>query len=154
MIYAVTIEPLKAVYFLNEPPAGDLWDVQDGISLDIPANYDSWPVGSECPEQILCTSTSDPRHYKVFKNAKDVDRHEFQPTGKRFGGVYSRTSWERFVKNLPATLAVLKIPDQESLDVRSVPLDRSGKRTERGADRCAGCGSSGRCLPEEGQSVR
>jgi hypothetical protein len=119
MIYAVTIKPLNATFFLAERPAEGRWDVQEGVSLDIPSNYDAWPEGAECPEQVLCTSTADPSHFKLFKYHKDIDRNEFRPTGKRFGGVYSKTSWERFVRNLPATLATLEIPDRESPDVAS-----------------------------------
>jgi hypothetical protein len=113
-MYAVTVEPLNAVVFLAEPPSGDSWKVQDGVWLDIPSNYDSWPDGAESPEQVLCVSTSNPKHYKVFKYYKDVNEAEFRPTGKRFGGVYSRTTWERFVKNMPATLAVLGVLAGES----------------------------------------
>ncbi len=122
MIYAVTVEPLNSIFFLAEAPEGDGWDVQEGVSLDIPSNYDAWPEGAECPEQVLCTSTSDPKHYKLFKYAKDIDRGEFRPTGRNFGGVYSHSSWERFVKHLPATLAVLEIPD-------SVPAGTSAEST-------------------------
>jgi hypothetical protein len=113
MLYAVTIEPLDAIFFLSERPQGDNWHVQEGIWLDVPSNYDTWPQGEKQPEQTLCVSTSDPHHYKVFKSDSDIDPTEFRPTGKHFGGVYSRSSWARFVKNLPAALAVLAVPDRE-----------------------------------------
>jgi hypothetical protein len=113
MLCAVTIEPLNAVFFLGERPPGDQWNVRDGVWLDVPANYDARPAGAECPEQVLCVSTSDPKHYKIFNDYKDVNENEFRPIGKRFGGVYSRSTWERFVKNLPATLEFLRISDDE-----------------------------------------
>jgi hypothetical protein len=116
MLYAVAIEPLNAVFFLGERPAGADWNVRDGVWLDVPANYDAWPEGAECPEQVLCVLNSDPKHYKIFKYYKDVNEEEFRPTGRRFGGVYSRSTWERFVKTLPATLEFLRIPDGEPQD--------------------------------------
>jgi hypothetical protein len=113
MLYAVTIEPLKAIFFLSEPPQGNDWQVQEGVWLDVPSNYHVWPEGDKCPEQVLCTSISNPLHYKLFKYSKDIDPTEFRPTTKHFGGVYSRSSWGRFVKNLPAALAVAAVPDRE-----------------------------------------
>jgi hypothetical protein len=112
-MYAVTIEPLNAIVFLVERPESDRWEIQEGVELDIPANYAEWPSGEERPEQVLCASTSNPKHYKVFKFSREIDRTEFRPTGKNFGGVYSRTAGERFVKALPAALALQAVPDDD-----------------------------------------
>jgi hypothetical protein len=49
----------------------------------------------------------------MFKYTRDIDLTEFQPTGKHFGGVYSRSTWARFMKNLPAALAIPDVPDTE-----------------------------------------
>ncbi len=113
MLYAVTIEPLNAIFFVSESPDHDEWEVQEGAELDLPFNYDSWPDGAEPPEQIFCTSVSDPKHYRIFKHGRDIDPTEFQPTGKHFGGVYSRSTWSRFMENLPGALAVQNVPDTE-----------------------------------------
>ncbi len=115
MMYAVTIEELDAIFFLSDEPQGEGWQVQEGVGLDVPSNYDTWSEGEKQPEQVLCSSISNPLNYKVFKNNKDIDTTEFQPTGKHFGGVYSRPSWTRFVNNLPAVLAVVGVPDRERL---------------------------------------
>ena len=113
MLYAVTIDPLKATFFLDERPTENCWQVQEGVELDLPFNYDTWPEGEERPEQILCTSISEPNHYKLFKYKRDIDPAEFQPTSKYFGGIYSRSTWARFVKNLPAALIHHDVPDRE-----------------------------------------
>jgi hypothetical protein len=113
MIYAVTIEPLNTTFFLAERPEGDRWTVQEGVSLDITSNYFEWPEGVESHEQILCTSVSDPNHYKVIKYKKDIDPADYRPTGRNFGGVYSKATWERFLKSLPAALATQDVPDSE-----------------------------------------
>jgi len=104
-MYALTIGPLQTMVFLSEPPENDHWEVQDGVQIDIPANYSDRPEGADVPEQILCVSTFEPKRYKVFKSSRDIDPAEFQQTGMSFGGVFSRTAWERFAKSLPATLA-------------------------------------------------
>ena len=44
-MYAVTIGPLKSVFFLSEDPGQGPWVVESGIDLDFPSNYDLWPEG-------------------------------------------------------------------------------------------------------------
>ena len=113
MLYAVTIDPLNAIFFVGERPEGNRWKVQEGVEIDIPINLADWPEGEESPVQVLCTAVSDPNHYRMFKNRRDIDFSEFQPTGKHFGGIYSKTAWARFMKNLPTSLALQDIPDTE-----------------------------------------
>ncbi len=113
MLYAVTIEPLRAIYFLDTKPEENRWKVQEGVELDIPFNYDTWPDGEESPEQILCTSVENPLHYKLFKYRRDINPAEFQPTGKNFGGIYSRSTWARLTRSLAASTAVEDVPDTE-----------------------------------------
>jgi hypothetical protein len=115
MMYAVTVEILNAVFFLSEPPGEGPWSVEEGILLDIPSNFGSWPEGSERPETILCTSTSDPKYYTLFKYRKDIDPEEFRPTGRNFGGIFCKPSWERFAKTLLASMPFLEIGDDEPL---------------------------------------
>jgi hypothetical protein len=115
VLYAVTIAPLRAVFFLDERPEENGWQVEEGVELDLPFNYDSWPEGEERPEQILCTSIAEPKHYKMFKYRRDIDTSEFRPTQKHFGGIYSRSTWSRFVKSLPTGLVDRNVPDREPL---------------------------------------
>ena len=110
MLYAVTVEPLNSVFFLSERPEEDRWEVQDGIELDISSIY---AMGADRPEQVLCTSTSNPKHYILFKYQKDINLNEFRPTGKNFGGVFARSSWERFRKQLDSSMPFLDLPDDE-----------------------------------------
>ena len=120
-MYVVTIEPLRGIYFLDTITASlreraskdSRIRIQEGVELDLPVNYDTWSEGAESPEQIVCTSVTNPKHYKMFKYLRDVDPTEFKPTGKHFAGIYSSTSWERFMKNLPARLALEEVPDTE-----------------------------------------
>ncbi len=95
-MYAVTTDRLNAIHFLSERPQGEGLKIQEGVGLDIPSNLELWPSGEPGPEQVLCVSLSDPKHYKLFKFSRDIDPTEFEPTGKSFGGVFSKTAWERF----------------------------------------------------------
>ncbi len=113
MLYAVTIEPFNAIFFVCDRPEQDEWEFEEGVELEIPFNYESGRTGNEPAELVLCRFLSNPRHYRMFKNIKDVDLTEFEPTGKHFGGLYSRSTWSRFMKNLPAALAVHNVPDSE-----------------------------------------
>lgn len=112
-MYAVTVEPLSAIFFMEERPEGIQWEIQEGVDLDNPPNLWLWPDGEPAPEGVLCRSTSDPKRYKVFKYRREIDPGEFQPTGKNFGGIYSKAAWERFQKFLLAELAIRAIPDDD-----------------------------------------
>lgn len=126
-MYAITIEPLNTMVFLLDRPIGDEWDVEEGVQLDVPMNYDDWLEGTPPPEHLLCRSTSDGKAYKIFRYRAEVDPAEFQPTGRTFGGVLSKSTWERFVKTLPIMLANLAIPDEEPSE--------SGDEVVRGGSR-------------------
>ncbi|HKI19403.1 MAG TPA: hypothetical protein VKA15_16070 [Isosphaeraceae bacterium] len=109
MLYAVTIEPLNAIFFVSERPDGDEWEVQQEVSLDVPANYAAHPRDAEPPEQVLCRSTVDHNHFRVYNHLRDVDTAAFQPVGRHFGGIFSKSSWDRFVNQVPGALRVLDI---------------------------------------------
>jgi hypothetical protein len=107
MLFAVEIEPLNRIFFVSERPDGGEWEVLEGVSLDAAPVYGIGRPGREAQEQILCVSVSDPRHFKVFINPNDIDLSEFQPTGRRFGGIFSKPTWERFAQHAPAAIATL-----------------------------------------------
>ncbi len=109
-MYAVTIEPLNAIIFLGDRPEEDEWAIQDDVELDLAPNYALWPAGKDAPEQVLCVSTSDPKLYTVYRYAREVDRVKYLPTGRNFGGVFSRAAWGRFRKGLAASIANGTIP--------------------------------------------
>jgi hypothetical protein len=121
-MYAVTIEPLGTIFFLAERPEGKGWEaiqqlatvhVQEGVGIDIAPNFDSRPEGAAPPEHVLCVSTTEPKNYKIFRYHREVNGSSFRPTGKDFGGVFSKRTWERFQEKIPAWLASLAIPDTD-----------------------------------------
>jgi hypothetical protein len=130
-MYAVTIEPLNSIFFLSGRPEGNEGEIQEDVDLDIPCNLYLGSDGADCSEQVLCRSVANEKHYKVFKNRKDIDPAQFQPTGKNFGGVYSRITWERFLKILPGALAIQAIPDDDPPGaIVETPLNGPRSRVE------------------------
>jgi hypothetical protein len=112
-MYAVTLEPLNSVYFLADRPGDGPWTVDEGVELDLTPQCDIWLEGSPRPEQEVTVSVSDPKHYKIFKYSRDIDPELFRPTGKRFGGIFSKRVWEKFAMGLQNELRVRAIPDDD-----------------------------------------
>jgi hypothetical protein len=113
MLYAVTIEPLNATFFVSDKPDADDWHVDVGVELEMNPLYGTWTPDRPPIQQILCVSTVDPKLFKVFRNPEDIDSSEFHPTGRHFGGLYSRSSWERFARHVPPALATLEVSHDE-----------------------------------------
>ncbi|HEV3166007.1 MAG TPA: hypothetical protein VGZ22_18410 [Isosphaeraceae bacterium] len=112
MFYAVTVEPLNAIFFLVEKPVGNEWPVEEGVNLFfLPPDYrDSschkWLEGAEMPATILCRSTSNPKYFKVFRHRRDLDPTAYNETGRNLGGFYPLADWERLVRTLQTALAL------------------------------------------------
>jgi hypothetical protein len=112
MLYAVTIETLNTTFFVCDCPDTNEWQLQEGVSLDSAPLYGTGRPDRVPFEQILCESISDPKYYKLFRNPKDIDPDQFRPTGRHYGGLFSKPSWERFAKRAPSAIAILEIPDE------------------------------------------
>ncbi len=109
MLYAVTIEPLNTTVFLSEPPEDNPWEVQEGVALDAAPMYGTWTADRGSFEEILCVSTSEPKYFKVFRDQNYIDPAQFRPTGRHFGGIFSKPTWERFARLASPELANLDI---------------------------------------------
>jgi hypothetical protein len=72
--------------------------IVEGVSLFVPEGVNDWPEGASAPEEVLCVSRSDPKHYEVFKYAGQVDRGEFEPTGQNYSMLASEGEWAAFVE--------------------------------------------------------
>ena len=113
MLYAVTIEPLNAIYFVSDRPDVCPWEVQEGVELELDPIYGTWTPDLGPLRQILCVSNSDPKYYRVLTNPRDIGPLGLRPTGRDFGGLFPKAAWERFAKEAPAALAILAIGDEE-----------------------------------------
>jgi hypothetical protein len=113
VLYAVTIEPFHTTFFVSERPDDNEWEVQEGVSLDLSPIYGTWTPNLGPLRQVLCVSISDPKDYKIFLNGNDINPTEYRPTGRDFGGLFSKSSWERFAKEVPAAIAFLELGDDE-----------------------------------------
>ncbi len=113
MLYAVIVKPLNSIFFVSERPDDDNWEVLDDVSLDAPPIYGIGRADKEPQDQILCVSNLDPKYFKVFINPGDIVDSDFLPTGRRFGGIFSKPSWERFAQHAPAAIATLSVEADE-----------------------------------------
>lgn len=113
MLYALTIDPLNTTFFVSDRPDTNEWEVQEGVELDILPLFGTWTPDLGPLRQTLCVSISDPKYFKVVQHSKDFSTREFRPTGRRFGGLFPKARWERFVKEVPAAVAFLRIGDEE-----------------------------------------
>jgi hypothetical protein len=113
MLYAVTIEPLNTICFVSERPEENEWEVQEGVSLDAAPLYGPRTPDRAPLDEILCVSASDPKYFKVYRDPRDIDPAQFRPMGRRYGGIFSKPTWERFAKHITPTLAALDVSVDE-----------------------------------------
>jgi hypothetical protein len=94
---SVQIPGLGSIYFLNGfPKDPEGLEIKLGDWIDIPPNVHAWPEGTKAPEQVLCRSKEDPKHYKLYKYRREIEGTDWEDTGLLFGGTFTAESWERF----------------------------------------------------------
>jgi hypothetical protein len=94
---AVQIPGMGSVYFLTELPTDtDGLEIELGAWIDIAPNVYAMPPGTKPPEQVLCRSTEDPKHYKLYRYRREIEGTDYEETGLMFGGTFTAESWERF----------------------------------------------------------
>ena len=111
---SVRIPGMNSLFFLTgfpREPKG--LEIKVGDWIDVPPNVNAWPEGVMAPEQILCRSKDDPKHYKIFKYRREVDGEEWEETGLNFGGTFTAESWESFARSLASLNAIHAAPDGE-----------------------------------------
>jgi hypothetical protein len=113
MLYAVTIEPLNGTYFVFGRPEACEWEVQEGVELEITPIFGTWTPDLGPLRETLCVSNSDPKHFRVFKNSRDIAPLGYRPTGRRFGGLFPKTKWERFAKEASSSQILQTLGDDE-----------------------------------------
>ena len=102
MICAVRVPALHAICFvMGEPATKPGWTVEREAWVEVPTNVNAWPIDAPRPDQVLCRSVGDKKHYKIFKYRDEVEPGEWDVTGLNFGGTFSMTSWEQFARTLP-----------------------------------------------------
>ncbi|HWE37455.1 MAG TPA: hypothetical protein VG406_12875 [Isosphaeraceae bacterium] len=112
-MYAVTVEPLNTIFFVSDRPEPGPWPVEEGVGLDYAPNIPWWRRGGRMPEQVVCASTTNPKYYKVFRYLMEVDTNEFSPTGRSFGGIFAKETWDRFAVKLAESLAAEDAPGDD-----------------------------------------
>ncbi len=96
---SVQIPGIDVVHFLTELPKDpDGLKIELGAWVQIPSNVHAWPEGVKAPDQVLCRSKEDPKHYKLYKYRREIEGTDWEDTGLLFGGTFTAESWERFHK--------------------------------------------------------
>ena len=113
-MHAVTVEPLQLIFFVTGDPGPGDWTVEEDVDLDLPGNIVIWADGDPIPEQVLCRSLKEKGLFKLVKHARDIDRHEYEPTNLWFGGIFSRRTWARFAELLPGEIAFFRLGEEVS----------------------------------------
>ena len=126
MLYAVTHDRFDAIFFVCDRPENSRWTVVEGVELEVPATYrDSSPEpdGAELddPGQMLAESTTRPNSYKVFARQRYIDPARYRMTEFRFGGVFTRSTWEGYEEFLREQIS----RDPSSYPLRGAALEAS-----------------------------
>lgn len=115
MLYAITIEPLNTMIFMYDRPEGSPWEVEEGVELEIDPLYGPRTPDRGPLDQTLFVSTADPKYFRVIQHSREIDREDYRPTGRHFGGLFTKALWERFVKTAPGMISRLRW-DEDALD--------------------------------------
>lgn len=105
MVHAVRVPAgsYDTIYFvMGEPFVRSGWTVEPGAWLEVPVTVNEWPINHPRPDQVLCRSIEDDKHYKIFKYRDEVDPGEWFDVSLIFGGTFSPDSWRRFAEQLPS----------------------------------------------------
>ncbi len=117
MVHAVRVPAYDTICFvMGEPVTKPGWTVEPGAWVEVPINVNAWPVDMPRPEQVLCRSVEDEKHYKIFKYRDEVEPDEWTETGLTFGGTFSTTSWKQFAETLPSIQPPLPPDNTELMD--------------------------------------
>jgi hypothetical protein len=104
MLYAVTGHLIDEVFFLTFRPNDSRLEILDDVTLETPGILElaSWPQGTERPRPILCRSTTNHKHFRVFKYERDARPAGFLPYEKRLNErVRTEAQWEAFARDSP-----------------------------------------------------
>jgi len=111
---AVRIPLMYTIFFMEDrPEEQEDMEIEEGAWAEVPPSSGPRPDGAERPERVLCRYTTDPKHYRVFRSEKEIDRSRFTPTGMAYGGFYTRPMWERFSGAWPEIKPFYTHPDTD-----------------------------------------
>ena len=109
----VKIRGLNSLYSLKELPEDrdELDLVEEGAWITVPPDITAWPPEvTDPPPPTVARSKDDPKKFRLFRLAGDVEPAGYEPTGLSYGGVRTPEQWTRTVKNIPWRRAFAAIP--------------------------------------------
>ena len=103
---AIVLPRRRMIAFGPEVPAdsreaiGELGgNVEEGVLLDMPPGHPARANGSEAPGQAVAVSRADPRHYKLFRSAREI-ADDLRPVGLQPTILGDSSDWRFLVGNL------------------------------------------------------
>lgn len=105
MWYAIPVDEMNVIVFLDEPPPKGYEDYHGepevGVRLDLPQDLHLWPNGAKAPEIVLARSRSDRRHFKAFKYRDEFERERpfFEDTHRTFN-IYNKRQFVELMKGV------------------------------------------------------
>jgi len=109
----VKIRGLNTLYSLKELPEdrSELDLVEEGAWISVPPEITDWPPEvTDPPPPTVARSKVDPKKYRLFRLAGDVEPAGYEPTGLSYGGVRTPEGWRRRVRMISADRAFAAIP--------------------------------------------
>ena len=77
----------------------------------MPRDITAWPPEmTDPPSSTLARSRVDPKDFRLFRVADDVEPAGYEPTGLSFGGIYTPEMRRQRVKRIPGDRAFAAIP--------------------------------------------
>jgi hypothetical protein len=91
IMHAIFDDERHEIVFAVRLAEGFAGPVVEGATLGVPdcRALEPRPGPWQRPGAVLCISKSDPRRYQLYYHLRDVERREFVPTGRHYGGVVS-----------------------------------------------------------------
>ena len=127
----VKIRGLGTLYSLTELPEdrSELDLVEEGAAVAVPPELGGWPIGAVSqPSPRLGRCKADPKKFRLFELADELEPAGYEPTGLTYGGVYTPEMWRRLVKMIPMRRAFAAIPaDPPGVMEKALEYIREGR---------------------------
>jgi hypothetical protein len=104
-MYAVPVDELNTIIFSPKAPPRGYEQYHGEVQRDVtllgatPGLYD-WPQGAKRPEVVLARSRVNPKEYKIFKYASELngEQSDYEPTGRAYCAVSTSSQFIGLIK--------------------------------------------------------
>ena len=88
-MHAIFDDSRHAIVFAGRIANGFTGRIQEGVTIAVPDHraLREWTVPPEQEGAVLCIARADPKRYRLYYHLRDIDKSQFIPTGRFFGGI-------------------------------------------------------------------